>query len=343
MEGSSAFLKLQLPDATLSPASGRATARGSFHVGDPAYRRFMLDQAKRNIELLPDTDGICIDRLDWLRLYNPAGDDGVSWVNGRPARSLYRLWLHLPDIARPADAQGRQGDFRQHDDDAAGVGPPTTTASTPSTATRAGLNPAAALMAFAAGAGVDRQPDPAEPARLVMTRVSALAVFPSAPTRSTIIASLPSQSGSSYLDYSRCWIRCRGRSGSAARCVEAAEPNVKVNLFQTPAGYVLPVTFGGGKLKSVTVRLRNIPGLEKLSAKALHPGVEAAAAVTTEAEGLLVLELQVPLKRGSRDGRFDENSRHAGQGGRRRLSANRQMSHLGMYSSRGTCREVDSN
>jgi hypothetical protein len=50
-------------------------------------------------------------------------------------------------------------------------------------------------------------------------------------------------------------------------------------------------------MKSVTVRLRNIPGLEKLGGKALHPGAQAAVAVLKSVDADVV-ELQVPLKRG---------------------------------------------
>jgi hypothetical protein len=34
--------------------------------GDPAYKRFLLEQARRHVEELPDSSGICIDRMDWL-------------------------------------------------------------------------------------------------------------------------------------------------------------------------------------------------------------------------------------------------------------------------------------
>ena len=49
-----------------------------------------------------------------------------------------------------------------------------------------------------------------------------------------------------YLDYGPLLDAMRGRKWVlAAHCVEAVEPGVKVNLFQMPGGYVLPVTFGG--------------------------------------------------------------------------------------------------
>ena len=294
-----AFLKLRMPDAYLKPPIPTCYGAWIVDVGDPAYCDFMLEQARRNIELLPDTDGICIDRLDWLRYYNPAGDDGVSWVNGRPARSLYRSWLAFTDKLGPmmhkADkvifantmtmrlelCRQLDGIYTEHGD------------------TPGALN-AAALMGIRkpvlAWSYLEtlNQPDPES----FMQRHLYLGVFPTAPYPFNNHCINPDPKADRlYMDYGPLLDTMRGRKWVLApRCVEAADANVKVNLFRTPGGYALPVTFGG-KTKSVTVRLRNIPGLKKLGAKALHPGVETAAAVPTEFKDG-VLELQVPLKRG---------------------------------------------
>ena len=57
--------------------------------GEPEYEQFLLQQAQRHIERLPASSGICIDRMDWLRLYNDRRDDGISWLTSKPVRSLY--------------------------------------------------------------------------------------------------------------------------------------------------------------------------------------------------------------------------------------------------------------
>ncbi len=44
---------------------------------------------------MPASSVICIDLVDWLRQYNIRADDGVSWVDGKPARSLYLSWRDL--------------------------------------------------------------------------------------------------------------------------------------------------------------------------------------------------------------------------------------------------------
>jgi hypothetical protein len=57
--------------------------------GDPAFADFLMEQAARHIAKIPEASGICIDRLDWLRLFNHGADDGIAWLGGRPVRSLH--------------------------------------------------------------------------------------------------------------------------------------------------------------------------------------------------------------------------------------------------------------
>jgi len=71
---------------------GRAVA---LDCGEPSYQKFLLEQARRHVDKLPQSSGICIDRMDWLRLYNQNRDDGKSWFNNGPARSLYNSWHDL--------------------------------------------------------------------------------------------------------------------------------------------------------------------------------------------------------------------------------------------------------
>jgi hypothetical protein len=82
----------------------------------------------------------------------------------------------------------------------------------------------------------------------------------------------------------------------APHCVETATPSVKVNLFEVPDGYALPVTFGG-EAKEAIVTVRNIEGLRALKAIALHPAGEQPVEVKSQAKGD-ALELTVPLVRG---------------------------------------------
>jgi hypothetical protein len=70
-------------------------------VGDPAYARFLLNQARLHVEKFPDAQGIAIDRFDWLNEYNWRADDGRTWVTGRPVRSLLNSYREfIPRLAR---------------------------------------------------------------------------------------------------------------------------------------------------------------------------------------------------------------------------------------------------
>ena len=69
--------------------------------GEPVYQAFLLDQAEKHITMIPDAEGICIDRMDWLRMYNEERDDSLSWFGDRPTRSLIVSWKSLLDRLGP--------------------------------------------------------------------------------------------------------------------------------------------------------------------------------------------------------------------------------------------------
>ncbi len=94
--------------------------RPVFHLGDgiimdPASRSTRSSSStsrEKHIRLIPEAAGICIDRLDWLRMYNEDRDDGLSWVGGRPARSLLVSW-RTSSKNSAADAQRGESHLRQ--------------------------------------------------------------------------------------------------------------------------------------------------------------------------------------------------------------------------------------
>lgn len=85
------FVYTRLGDAVLVNEAGRHVGSWGgalvMDAGVASYQDFLLDQAKRHIDRLPASEGICIDRMDWLRAYSRNGDDGVSWRGSRCARS----------------------------------------------------------------------------------------------------------------------------------------------------------------------------------------------------------------------------------------------------------------
>lgn len=50
---------------------------------------------RKHLKYIPDAYGICIDRLDWLRMFNEKADDGITWFEGKPVRSLVNSWKGL--------------------------------------------------------------------------------------------------------------------------------------------------------------------------------------------------------------------------------------------------------
>ncbi|MEI6673802.1 MAG: hypothetical protein WCO57_01355 [Verrucomicrobiota bacterium] len=267
--------------------------------GDSAYRDFLLDQARQHIEKLPQTAGICIDRLDWLRLYNERADDGESWFEGRPARSLMSSWHDLMARLGPLMHQAgkvvfvnnhvKRLDLLRHTD---GIFDEFTYTGAP-----LNLTALLALRKPALGWTDDEaalRPDPDG----FFQRYLHLGVYPMAPFPGNDHSLRPSPwVDRQYLDYGPLLDAMRGKKWVLEpRCVESSTPGVKVNLFQVPGGYALPVTFGG-PAASATLTLRNLPGLDRLRCEALHPGADQATPVTETLKDAC-LTLRVPLKRG---------------------------------------------
>jgi hypothetical protein len=93
-----------------------------------------------------------------------------------------------------------------------------------------------------------------------------------------------------FLDYGPLLDAMRGKKWVLnPHCVESAD--AKVNLFEVPGGYALPVTFGG---ETATVRVR---GVGKVKCEAIHPGLEKPVPLAGKFQNG-VLELTVPLVRG---------------------------------------------
>jgi hypothetical protein len=298
-----AYLEAVAPNAPLRPLKETCYGAWVTDVGDPAYERLMLEQAKRHIEKLPDTAGICIDRLDWLACYNPRGDDGASWVDGRPARSLYLSWrgfmTRLDPLMHDAGKvifvnnhrkrleilRNIDGLYCEHCD----WGPALN-----STGLMCLRRPAIGWTGGLTASIKDLGPSPDS----FFQRHMHLGVYPTAPypTNNHCIGPAP-EVDRHFLDYGPLLDVMRGKKWVLEpHCIETATPGVTVNLFQVPGGYVAPVTFGG-KTASAVVRVRNIPGLDALLTRAIHPGVALAVPVKSSLKDG-ALELAVPLVRG---------------------------------------------
>jgi hypothetical protein len=267
--------------------------------GDPAYCDFLLDQARQHIDKLPPAAGICIDRLDWLRLYNDRADDGESWFEGRPARSLMASWNDLMARLGPLMHQAgkvvfvnnhyKRLDLLRHTD---GIFDEFTYAGAPLNLTALLTLRKPALGWTDSEAALKPDPD------VFFQRYLYLGVYPMAPFPGNDHSLRPSAwVDRQYLDYGALLDAMRGKKWVLEpRCVATATPGVKVNLFEVPGGYALPVTFGG-QAETAIVQLRGLPGLAPLRCEALHPGEDKAAGVRATLQED-TMTLQVPLKRG---------------------------------------------
>lgn len=268
--------------------------------GDPAYGEFLLDQAKRHIEKIPDASGICIDRMDWLRMYNQNGDDGLSWFGGKPSRSLLWSWRALLAKLGPMMHEARKVIFVNNHDKRIDLLNQTDGFYDEFTYAGSPLN----LTAFMGirkptlgwtGDEKHLRPDP----DIFFQKYLHLGVFPTAPFPGNDHSLRPSNwVDQQYLAYGPLLQLLRGKKWVLApHCVEVSGAAAKANLFEVPGGWVIPVTFGP-RDGSVTVKLRHVPRLSRdLFATVLHPGSDASTSIAVRGRKSTV-ELLVPLARG---------------------------------------------
>ena len=271
--------------------------------GAPMYRAFLLDQARRHIDKLPDSAGICIDRLDWLRGYNFRADDGQSWRQERPARSLYVSWRNLLAEMGPmfhaagkvifVNAMINRTELLRHVDGIYhefGHEPPD-------------LNGAALqclrkpCVAWTPNENA-LNPDP----DAFLQRQLYLGVYPTAPLPAndhTICAG--TWADRFYLDYGPLFDTLRGRRWLLAPHAFAIEGGTaKANLFEVPAGWLIPVILGQMSARVILYPEKlgtRFRGGKMPSCEALYPAETTWIPVPARLEaGRLVMD--VPLHRG---------------------------------------------
>lgn len=269
--------------------------------GESSWQEYLLDQARKLIQQVPDSSGICIDRLDFVRLYNFQRDDGVTYYDG-PACSLVTSWKdfmerlgpiqhdagqvlfvnnHVKrlDIVRQAD-----GFFDEHSD----FGP--------------SKNLTALLGIFKPTIGWVRQADVFEPdPDTFMQRFLYLGTFPMAPFPHNDHSILPSEEADKiYTDYGPLFEAMRGRKWVLQpHDIQIDREGAKANLFTTPDGYAMPVLFGGSAA-SAALTVRGIPEVaagKELRCEVIHPGETAWKPCAFRRKGSAIA-LKVPLTRG---------------------------------------------
>lgn len=245
---------------------------------------------------------MCIDRLDFLRLYNFRRDDGVTWFDGGPARSLVVSWKDFSEklgavqhnagqalfvnnhIKRIDILKHVDGLFDEHGD----YGP-----SKNLTALVGMFKPTIEWVQEAS----KFKPDP----DTFMQRFLYLGMFPVAPFPQNDHCILPSAEGDKvYMDYGPMFTAMRGRKWVLQPyAIQVDQGPAKANLFRVVGGYIAPITFGGAT-GTASITLQSLPEIgdgKNLKCEVIHPGEEAWTPCTCRQKGS-VINIKVQLRRG---------------------------------------------
>jgi hypothetical protein len=274
---------------------GRAVA---MDCGDKPYQQFLLKQARRHLERLPESSGICIDRMDWLRLYNQNADDGQSWFENRPARSLYNSWHDLMGQLLPlvhgagkvvfVNNHTKRIDLLRNIDgifDEFAANP-------------ASLNETAFLTLKRPALGwTDNESPIRENPDAFFHRFLYMGVFPMAPVIGNDHSLLPSDwVNKQYADYGPMMVAMEGRKWVLSpHAVNVDNPSIAANMFSVAGGYVIPV-IASGKQETAGVTIRGVD-LAGAAVTVLHPGKAESKAVKAVRSGK-GYTVSVPLERG---------------------------------------------
>jgi hypothetical protein len=275
--------------------------------GEPVYRDFLLDQARRHVREFPESSGICIDRMDWLRMYNERRDDGVSWFEGLPVRSLYTSWRDLLEKLGPIMHEAGKAIFINNHTKRIDLSKFTDAYYDEFTYKGVSLNLTALLAIRKTALGwVDSAADLAQGFDAFFQKHIYMGIYPMVPYPLNDHSIEPGiLVDRQYLDYGPLMDAIRGKKWVLAPHAVSVEGGAaKANVFEVAGGWVVPVVFGGGRT-SVRITLRVPPDLAGLkTARALHPGSEEWAPVTVSGQGA-ALTLDVPLVRGCAIVRLD--------------------------------------
>ena len=268
--------------------------------GEPVYQDFLLDQAQKHIAMIPDAEGICIDRMDWLRMYNDQRDDDLSWFGDRPTRSMITSWNSMLDKLGPMMHASGKVIFVNNHDKRIDVLRQTDGFFDEFTYGGSPLNLTALMGVRKPVLGwtseeKNLRPDP----DAFFQRYLHLGVFPMAPFPANDHSLQPGVwVDKQYLDYGPMLSLMKGKKWILEpHCIRVEGGEAKVNLFEVPEGWVVPVTFGPSR-GTVTVVLRNVQGINSdLKASALYPGSETRVPVALTTSGDEV-RMAVDTKRG---------------------------------------------
>jgi hypothetical protein len=299
------FLYGSLADAILLSFDGKVVKSwdGAIQMDPGAlnWETFLLDQAKSIRDNLPACSGIAIDEMYDLARFNPRADDGVTWLPGYGARrALTMSWKDFmaklaPIMHQQQDkpifgntllkrldlADHLDGIFSEHGDQGNDMN----------------LDAFLALQKPAIEWVTDPnrfRPDP----DAFLQRFLYMGVFPMAPYPENDHSLRPDpEIDKYYLDYGPLFQALDQRKWVfAPHAIDVKGAVAKADVFETPLGYAIPVTFGG-QASNATITLRNLAHLEHSVYEFMNPGGQQWARLTPSFSNNGV-DMEVPLKRG---------------------------------------------
>jgi hypothetical protein len=270
--------------------------------GEKVYQEFLLEQAKRHIDRIPESSGICIDRFDWNWRYNRQRDDGVTWLDDKPARAMVVSWHAMMNRLGPLMHNASKVIYgnphccrfdllRQFDGiyDEVGDQPCSVNLSG-----LAGINKPV-MQWTSVAENLRKAPD------AYFQRHLHLGAFLTAPLPGNDHTLRPNpEIEQYYLDYGPLLDALRGKRWLLLpHVVSVAGDKALANIFEVPGGYVIPVTFGGkeAKVDLVLKNLPRLPGQKGFRAEVLQPG-EPRTMTMNVAEQRDAVRIAAPLKRG---------------------------------------------
>ncbi len=265
--------------------------------GDPTYKAFLLEQARRHLDRIPEAYGFCIDRMDWTRIFNDRADDSVSWFEG-PARSLQTSWKQLMDTLGPMVHQEgkvifvnnhtKRLDQLRHVDGLFDE----------FTYNEIALNTTAFLTVRkpALGWTWDDKDIQKQGIDNFFQKYLYMGVYPMCPFPGNDHSIRPGElADKAYLDYGPLMRQMKHRRWVLTpNPVSVVEGWAKANLFAVDEGYLIPVVYASTPEVKLT-----IPGIDPTKTyrvEAYYPGQEEPEALQTLNPGDQTL--QVPLHRG---------------------------------------------
>lgn len=244
--------------------------------GHEVYHTYLMGQAKRMVEKIPEFSGICIDRLDWYEGFNYRKDDGVSMVEGKQAwampLSLHKIMgplsglLHKnnkviyynPHLTRLDFAQYFDGIFDEFGDKG----------------NKINLSALLALQKPIVGwiheqATIENKPD------YWMQKYLYLGVYPMAPYPEANHSLEASEwADALFLDYGHIFKVLKGKQWVYTPNVASVENDAaKINVFKTDTGYLVPIVHGDKEGEvNVHLKLKKLFPHKKFKAYVAYPG-----------------------------------------------------------------------